>query len=171
MRYNKIRKTDISDGPGIRVSIFFQGCPFHCEGCFNSETWDFNLGKEFSDETINTIISLCDNPHYKGLSILGGEPLCPTNIEAVKELCKKFRSKFDNTKTIWLWTGYHYEDKKQELANIDIDVLVDGQFILKLKDTTLPYCGSKNQRVIDLVKTKQTGDIVLYNENLCSSNS
>ena len=93
-RYNLIRKMDISDGPGIRVSIFMQGCAFHCKNCFNKETWDFKLGHEFTDETINKVLDLCDNEVVKGLSILGGEPMAPTNIEGTAKLAKAFKEKY-----------------------------------------------------------------------------
>ena len=99
-RYNLIRKMDISDGPGIRVSIFMQGCAFHCKNCFNKETWDFKLGHEFTDETINKVLELCDNEVVKGLSILGGEPLHPLNIEASTKLASAFKWRFPN-KDLW----------------------------------------------------------------------
>ena len=91
MRYNLIRKMDIADGPGVRVSIFMQGCQFHCKNCFNPETWDFNGGKEFNDEVIEKVLQLCKKDHIKGLSILGGEPMNPINREGTTRLAKKFK--------------------------------------------------------------------------------
>lgn len=160
MRYNIIKKSDIANGPGVRVSIFVQGCHFHCEGCFNSSTWDFEKGKAFTEDTLNTILELSNKNHIKGLSILGGEPLDPKNIDDVIKLSKEFKSKYPN-KTIWLWTGYTID----KICNKDIlnyiDVLVDGQFDIKLKNITLKYKGSENQRVIDVKKSIKENKIIL----------
>ena len=118
MKYNKIRKMDISNGPGVRVSIFFQGCAFHCKNCFNPETWDFDGGKEFTDETIEHILDLCDNEYIVGLSMLGGEPMHPTNLPGTTKLAKAFKERFPN-KSLWSWSGFTYEDyvSKQEVIN------------------------------------------------------
>lgn len=148
MRYNLIRKMDISNGEGVRVSIFVQGCHFHCKGCFNSVTWDFNGGKEFTQKTIDTILDLCKEDYIDGLSVLGGEPLTDENLDGVIELCRQFKAKFP-TKTIWLWTGYIMEeltDAQKEVFKF-IDVLIDGRFILEQKDPTLQWRGSRNQRI------------------------
>ena len=163
-RYNKIRKMDISNGPGVRVSIFFQGCDFHCKGCFNTETWDFNGGKEFNDEVINHVIDLCKNDVISGLSILGGEPLNPVNIEGVTLLAKSFKEKYPN-KTIWLWSGYLFDEyiHDKEIVNY-VDVIVDGRFKIDLSSLTLQYKGSSNQRVIDVKKSLKNNKIVLYEE-------
>ena len=110
MRYNKIRKMDIADGPGVRVSIFMQGCTFNCKNCFNSETHDFNGGKEFTDETINRVLELCDNEYIEGLSILGGEPMHPNNIEGTTKLAKAFKEKFPKKKIQTVYTD-SYNDK------------------------------------------------------------
>ena len=115
MRYNLIRKMDISNGPGVRVSIFMQGCPFHCKNCFNKETWDFEGGQEFTEETIDKVLNLCDKDEIKGLSILGGEPMAPTNIEGTTKLAKEFKEKFPN-KNVWAWSGFKFED----LQNKDV---------------------------------------------------
>lgn len=164
MRYNKIRKMDISNGPGIRVSIFMQGCTFKCKNCFNPETWDFNGGEELTKKTIEKIIELCSNPNIKGLSILGGEPLHPKNIEGTTLLAKKVKEKLPK-KTIWIWTGFKYEDlKHSEIFNY-IDVLVDGRYKDELRNPKLKYCGSTNQRVIDIKKTLKNRKIVLYETN------
>ena len=163
MHYNKIRKMDISNGPGVRVSIFFQGCHFHCKGCFNTETWDFNGGKEFNSEVINRVINLCNNDVITGLSILGGEPLNPKNIDGVTRLAKAFKEKYPD-KTIWTWSGFLFDDiKDKEIMNY-LDVLVDGQFKIDEKDPTLKYKGSRNQRVIDVKNSLLNKKIVLYND-------
>lgn len=165
MHYNRIRKMDISNGPGVRVSIFFQGCPFHCENCFNPETWDFELGKEFNDEVINHLLELSNKSHITGLSILGGEPMHPKNIKGTLELAKKFKEQYPD-KTIWCWTGFLYDDIKDEKVLDYIDVLIDGQFKQKEFDPNLKWRGSKNQRVIDINKTKKSNKIILYSDNI-----
>ena len=162
MRYNLIRKMDISNGPGVRVSVFMQGCSFHCKNCFNSETWDFEGGKEFNDETIEKILNLCGQNYVEGLSILGGEPMHPTNIEGTTKLAKAFKEKYPN-KTLWVWSGFTFDkDLKDKEVLKYIDVLVDGQYVDELHDPTLKWRGSSNQRVIDVKKTLQNKDIVLY---------
>ena len=164
MRYAKIRKMDISNGPGVRVSIFFQGCSFHCKGCFNSETWDFNGGEEFGDEQIKNILELANNDYITGLSILGGEPMHPKNIESSLKLAKAFKEKYPN-KTIWAWSGYLFDEylKDKEIVNY-LDVLVDGQFVEEKKNPTLKWRGSSNQRVIDVKKSLKKNKIILYCE-------
>lgn len=159
MRYNKIRKMDIADGPGIRVSIFMQGCAFHCKNCFNPETHDFNGGKEFTEETIDKVLELCDNDTIEGLSILGGEPLHPTNIEGTTKLAKAFKKEYPN-KTLWVWSGFLFDRdlKNEEVLNY-IDVLVDGQYVDELHNPTLKWKGSENQRVIDVQKSLKTGKV------------
>lgn len=164
MHYNKIRKMDISNGPGVRVSIFMQGCTFNCPNCFNKETHDFEGGKEFDDAAIQRILSLAENNYITGLSILGGEPLHPKNIDGTIKLCKAFNEKFNNTKSIWIWTGYLFE----QIVNKDIynyvDVIVDGQFQENLHDFRLQWRGSKNQRVIDVKETLKNNRIILVCE-------
>ena len=158
MRYNLIRKMDIANGPGVRVSIFMQGCSFHCKNCFNKETWDFEGGQEFTDDTINKVLELCNKPEVKGLSILGGEPMHPTNIEGTTKLAKAFKEKYPE-KNIWAWTGFKYEDIKDKDVFNYIDVLVDGQYKDELHDPTLKWKGSSNQRVIDIKKSKNENKI------------
>ena len=161
MRYNKIRKMDISNGPGVRVSIFEQGCAFNCKECFNPETHDFNGGEEFNQETIDRVLELCQNENIKGLSILGGEPLHPKNIEGTTELAKAFKDKFPN-KDLWIWSGFKYDE---ELKNKEIlkytDVLVDGQYVDELRNPKLKWCGSSNQRVIDVQESLKENKVIL----------
>ena len=162
MRYNLIRKMDISNGPGVRVSVFMQGCSFHCKNCFNSETWDFEGGKEFNDETIEKILNLCGQNYVEGLSILGGEPMHPTNIEGTTKLAKAFKEKYPN-KTLWVWSGFTFDkDLKDKVVLKYIDVLVDGTYIDELHDFTLKWKGSSNQRVIDVQKSLSSGKVVLF---------
>ena len=160
MRYNLIRSMDIADGPGIRVSIFMQGCEFHCKNCFNPETWDFEGGKEFNNETIDDVLNLCEQNYIKGLSILGGEPLHPKNIEATTKLAKAFKNKYPN-KNIWVWSGFKFDEdlKDKEVLNY-IDVLVDGRYSDELHDPTLKWKGSSNQRVIDVQKSLKSKQII-----------
>ena len=164
MRYNLIRKMDIADGPGVRVSIFLQGCEFHCYNCFNPETWDFDGGEEFTDEVIERLMELCSEEYIQGLSILGGEPMHPKNIAATTAIAKTFKSLYPD-KNIWVWSGFTFEALKkrkdaQEVLNY-IDTLVDGQYKDELHDFSLKYRGSSNQRVIDVKKSLKTNKIEL----------
>ena len=162
MRYNLIRKMDISDGPGVRVSIFMQGCEFHCKNCFNPETWSFDGGQEFTDDTINEVIELGKPDHIKGLSILGGEPMHPKNIDGTLKLAKAFKEKYPD-KTVWSWTGFLFDkDLKDKEVMKYIDVLVDGQYKDELHDFTLKWRGSSNQRVIDVQESLKTGEVIKF---------
>ena len=160
MRYNKIRKMDISDGPGVRVSIFMQGCAFHCKNCFNPNTWNFDGGKEFNQKTIDEVLDLCKEGHIKGLSMLGGEPMYPNNIEGTTKLAKAFKERYPD-KSIWAWSGFKFDEdlKDKEVMNY-IDVLVDGQYKDELHDFTLKWRGSSNQRVIDVQKSLNEHKVV-----------
>ena len=149
MRYNQIRNLDIANGPGCRVSLFVQGCSFNCPGCFNTIARDFTGGKEFTDEIAEQILKLAEPDYITGLSILGGEPLHPQNRDAVLELVKQFKMRHP-TKSVWLWTGYLWEDVRDVLLVSSVDVVVDGRFMEDLKDLRLRYSGSTNQRVIDV---------------------
>lgn len=164
MRYNKIRKMDVSNGPGVRVSIFMQGCTFNCKSCFNPETHDFNGGKEFTDDTINRVLELCSKEYIVGLSILGGEPLNPKNIDGSTKLARIFKEKYPD-KTLWIWSGYLFDEylKNKEILNY-VDVLVDGLFKEELSNPTLKWRGSSNQRVIDVKKSLNNKSIVLFEE-------
>ena len=166
MRYNTIRKMDIANGPGVRVSIFMQGCAFHCENCFNKETWDFDKGEEFTDEVIDNVIELCKPSFIKGLSILGGEPWHPKNVDGTTKLVKRFKEVFPD-KTIWSWSGYTFEDYLSKQEGIKyVDVVVDGRFVDSLKNPTLKFKGSSNQRVIDVAKSLEKKEVILYEETL-----
>lgn len=166
-RYSLIREMDVSNGIGIGVSIFMQGCPFHCDGCFNPETWDYDDGIEYTSETQEYIVELSCIPWINRLSILGGEPLIERNIEALINLICLVRSA-NNSKddfTVWLWTGHEIEYLlyHETLGKIlpYIDYLVCGSFHEDEKDVTLPFCGSKNQRVCDVKKTLASKTVVL----------
>lgn len=167
MRYNKIRTMDISNGEGVRVSLFVQGCNFHCKGCFNSEAWDFQGGKEFTDETLRTLLDLCDKDYIEGLSILGGEPMHPANRETVVDIMRAFKFRFPN-KNIWMWTGYTIEyllEEQQHDGDIQsmliyLDYLVDGQFIEEKKNLKLKWAGSENQRLIDIQESMRQKQLI-----------
>jgi anaerobic ribonucleoside-triphosphate reductase activating protein len=162
MRYNTIRKMDIANGPGIRVSIFMQGCSFHCKNCFNPETHDFAGGEEFTDATIEKVLKLADETYIKGLSILGGEPMHPKNIDGTARLAKAFKEKYPN-KDVWVWSGFLFDkDLKNTEAVKYIDVLVDGQYVDELHSPVLKWKGSSNQRVIDVQASLKSNEIVLF---------
>lgn len=146
MRYSQIRKQDVSNGDGIGIALFVQGCSFHCKNCFNSSTWDFDGGKEWTKETEDELISLGNKSYISRLSLLGGEPLHPNNIDTVTEVSKRFKETYPNKK-IWLWTGYPFS----HVESLDIvkylDYIIDGQYDDSLRDLRLKYRGSSNQKV------------------------
>ena len=152
MKYNTIRQLDIANGKGCRVSIFVSGCEHHCKGCFNPDTWSFEKGKEFTEQTVDLLLKLAEPTYISGLSVLGGEPFHPRNRDEVLQLTKKFKQVYPE-KDVWVWTGYLWEEVKDSLPDSDIDVLVDGRFMEDLKDLRLKYRGSSNQRVIDVQKS------------------
>lgn len=164
MRFSQIRKTDIANGEGIRVSLYVQGCHRHCPNCFNPETWDFMGGEEFNDEVEKSLIYLVNQPHIVGLTILGGEPLEPENRSDISKLLKKIKQCCQN-KSIWLYSSYLYEEIKEFDDKIlqYLDILVDGPYIEALKNRKLRFRGSANQRVIDVQASLKSRDIVLYN--------
>ena len=199
IRYAQIRSLDLSNGEGVGIALFVQGCHFHCPNCFNPETWDYNGGKEWTEEVKNKFLELANRPYIKRISILGGEPLAEENLDGVLDLVNEIRLSSPQ-KSIWLYTGntistckyfddtiftfqpsyYHpnplnnkhvkVDEKafliKQDRKRIEIiknvDVLVDGQYIDSLRDVTLPWCGSSNQKVIDIQQSLKKGEIVLW---------
>ena len=161
MNYATIKKYDIANGIGVRVSLFVSGCNHRCKGCFNSEAWDFNYGKKFDVNAENEILHALEKPYIKGLSVLGGEPL--QQDSTLLEFLRKVKSKFPN-KSIWLYTGYTYEQIKDKKELDYVDVLVDGKFVEALKDISLQFRGSSNQRIIDVKATKENSKIILCNE-------
>ena len=171
MNYGEIKKTDIANGEGVRVSLFVSGCTHHCEGCFNPETWNFCYGKEFTSETEKELLNALSPDFINGLTLLGGEPFETQNQRAIAPFLKKVREQFPN-KNIWCYTGYLFDEEllKDSRARCEvtdemlsmIDVLVDGEFKQELKNITLRFRGSENQRIIDVKKSLQTGETVLY---------
>ena len=160
MNYGKIKPVDVANGEGVRVSLFVSGCPHKCKGCFNQELWNYNAGEFFTTETVQEIIDLCTNSYITGLSLLGGEPLDPENLQQVTILAHVFK-KFFPYKTIWCYTGYEWENIKHLQIMKYIDVLVDGKFIQELHDPRLRFRGSSNQRIIDVKKSIETGCVFL----------
>ena len=162
MNYGNIKECDIADGPGVRVSLFVSGCRHHCKGCFNQIAWDFNYGKEFTQETIETVLKSVEPGYIRGLSLLGGEPMEIPNQKALLPLLRQFKARFPK-KDIWCYTGYTYESDlldKNGKARCDateeflsyIDILVDGEFDQNLYDISLEFRGSSNQRLLQIQK-------------------
>lgn len=176
MRYSTIREMDVSNGKGVGVALFVQGCHFHCRGCFNPETWDFNGGKEWNNEIQSKFIELADRPYIKRISILGGEPLADENISDVLNLINQIRENF-NDKQIWLYTGYVWEDivninpktaTNTQLSRLSaittVDYVVDGRFDITKQDLynkKIIFAGSTNQRIIDVKMTLKENNIVI----------
>ena len=169
MNYATIKKFDIANGKGVRVSVFVSGCRHHCKNCFNSEAWDFNYGKEFNFTVIKEVMDAINHDYIEGLSILGGEPFEPENQLGVLELLTEFRNRFKD-KNVWCYTGFLYEDLiSGKVGDVEIvkeilsklDVLVDGKFIEGLKDASLLFRGSSNQNIIDVQKSLKTGEKIL----------
>jgi len=148
MKYAQLRKLDISNGEGIGVALFVQGCHFHCKNCFNPQTWDFSGGQEFTKEVEERLFSYLDNKHVSRFTLLGGEPLAPENRDSCTKLLKKIREETD--KKVWLYTGYTYEEIKDLEILKYVDVLVDGRYVDELRDINLEFRGSSNQRLIKL---------------------
>ena len=207
MRYASIRELDISNGEGVGVSLFVQGCHFHCKNCFNYKTWDFNGGYEWTQKTKDDFLKLIDRPYIKRVSILGGEPLADENLDMVLDLVSEINKRYSSTqdvvqnkntnhnilniepneirvsfpkKDIWIYSGFTWEEvmnpiiisdfnplrdelinKRREIVKM-CDVLVDGRYVDSQRDVTLKYRGSSNQRVIDVKKSLEMDDVVLY---------
>lgn len=170
MNYADIRPIDVANGPGIRVSLFVSGCTHACPGCFNPEAWDFGYGQPFTHSEEDAILTHLAKPYVKGLSLLGGEPFHPSNQAAVLELVKRVRAAYPN-KDIWCYTGYLYEEllagrvgeHSRELLE-QLDVLVDGPFVLEQKELSLRFRGSANQRLIDVPASREAGTVVWWND-------
>ncbi len=170
MNIGQIMLADSANGQGIRVSIFVSGCTNHCKGCFQPETWDFSYGEPYTEDTENEIIQELSKPYYDGLTILGGEPFEVENQRAIISLIRRIRKELPS-KTIWAYTGFTYDmdlvpggcryiECTDEILD-DIDVLVDGKFIEELKNISLNFRGSENQRIIDMKKTREQHQVVL----------
>ena len=163
MNYGMIKEYDIADGPGVRVSLFVSGCRHHCKGCFNEETWNFNYGEPFTDEVKDRILKLLEPVYIQGFSLLGGEPFEPENQVVLVKLLREIKETYPK-KDIWCYSGYLYDVDLAEGGRVHtevtdemlsyIDVLVDGEFVEELKDITLKFRGSSNQRILELAKLR-----------------
>lgn len=177
MYYGEIKNCDIANGEGVRVTLFVSGCRNHCPGCFQPQTWDFQYGQPFTRETEDHLLKLMEPEYISGLTLLGGDPFEEENQAALLPFLKRFREKFGNGKTIWAFSGYTYDELTgiqdehgrvshahtpltEELLSL-LDVLVDGRFVEKLKNISLRFRGSENQRLIDLNATRKNGVVTL----------
>lgn len=171
MYYGEIKKCDIANGEGVRVSLFVSGCTHHCPGCFNHDTWAFDYGREYTEETEEEILNALAPDYINGLSLLGGEPFEPQNQEVLVGLLRKVKERYPK-KNIWCYSGYLFDKEllgesrarcgyTDEMLSM-IDVLVDGRFVEALKDIRLVFRGSSNQRVIDVKKSLEAGEVVLW---------
>jgi len=168
MNYAAIKKFDIANGPGVRVSLFVSGCRHKCKNCFNKEAWDFNYGNPMTKEVEEEILASCDHSHIEGLSLLGGEPFEKENRAGLISLVSRFKERFPE-KTIWCYTGFILDSELLADGSDDvmkllsyIDVIVDGRYIEEKKSASLLFRGSSNQRIIDVQKTLKEGNIVLF---------
>lgn len=170
MYYGQIIKADTANGIGIRLSLFVSGCTNKCKGCFNPDTWNFKFGQKYTEEVEQSLIDELKLPYYDGITILGGEPFEIDNQKEVLSLIKRIKKELPN-KTIWMYSGFTYDKdlapggcrytpETDEILD-NIDILVDGPFVLSLLDITLKFKGSSNQRIIDMKKTRETKQIVL----------
>ena len=171
MNYGEIKNFDIANGEGVRVSLFVSGCTHHCKNCFNPETWSFEYGKPFTKETEDYIIECLSPDYIDGLSLLGGEPFEPQNQEVLLPFLRKVKNELPN-KNIWCYTGYLFDREllsesrarcefTDEMLSL-IDVLVDGEFVQAMHDISLAFRGSSNQRIIDVQKSLETGEVKLH---------
>lgn len=176
MKYAKIRKCDVANGPGVRVSLFVSGCNHHCKNCFNPEAWDFNYGQDFTNKEEQEIIEYLKPEYITGLTLLGGEPFEKVNQEGLAPFIKKVKQTYPDKK-IWCYTGFNFdkqilgqmvkeenrEETKEMLENIDY--IVDGKFVEELKDPKLKFRGSSNQRIIDVKKSLEKNEVILWDES------
>lgn len=176
MNYAKIRKCDVANGPGVRVSLFVSGCNHHCKNCFNPEAWDFNYGQNFTDKEEQEIIEYLKPEYITGLSLLGGEPFEKVNQEGLAPFIKKVKQTYPDKK-IWCYTGFLFdkqilgqmikEENREETKEMleSIDYIVDGKFVEELKDPKLKFRGSSNQRIIDVKKSLEKNEVILWDES------
>ena len=169
MYYSEIKECDIANGPGVRVTLFVSGCTHHCKSCFNEMTWDFQYGRQFEKEDVERILKLLEPSYIAGLTLLGGEPMEYVNQQGLLPLLRSVKEKYPE-KSVWCYTGYLYDKdilqdfckKWQETKEMlsYLDVVVDGEFVEELKDISLQFRGSSNQRIIDVKNSMKTGEIV-----------
>ena len=170
MHYGEIKNCDIANGEGVRVTLFVSGCTNHCKNCFQPQTWDFEFGQPFTAETEEQLLAMLQPDYINGLTVLGGEPFEPSNQRALLPFLRRVRETYPE-KNIWCFSGFTYEELKTEGSHprcevtdeiLDqLDVLVDGRFVEELKDISLRFRGSSNQRLIDMKKSREAGELVL----------
>ena len=172
MHYGELKKCDIANGIGVRVTLFVSGCTNRCEGCFQPLTWDFCYGKPFTEDTEAEICAELDKSYVDGLTLLGGEPFEPKNQPTLVGLLRRVKEKYPR-KTVWCFTGFRLDEELLQKGSYPrteytdemlsyIDILVDGRFVLAQKDISLQFRGSRNQRIIDMNRTRETGEIVIW---------
>ena len=174
MHYGELKKCDIANGTGVRVTLFVSGCTNRCEGCFQPQTWDFCYGKPFTADTEAEIFAELDKSYVDGLTLLGGEPFEPKNQPTLTALLQRVKAQYPH-KTVWCFTGFRLGEElltqgsyprteyTDEMLSY-IDILVDGRFVLAQKDISLQFRGSRNQRIIDMNATRETGEITLWDK-------
>jgi len=172
VNYAAIKKCDIANGPGIRISLFVSGCTHRCKGCFNEVAWDFQYGEPFTEETVTGILRMLEPAYIQGLTLLGGEPFEPQNQPPLVGLLRQVKKKYPE-KSVWAFSGYLFEDilagrlgpweVTSEFLSY-LDVLVDGPFVLEKKDLTLRFRGSANQRLINIPASLKEGQVVLWED-------
>ena len=175
MNYADIKRCDVANGEGVRVSLFVSGCTHHCKECFNKEAWDFNYGKPFTEKEIDTIMEYLKPGYVAGLSLLGGEPMEPSNQEGILPLLRRVKKTYPE-KNIWCYTGYLFDkdilDRMCQESEITkeivsyLDIVVDGEFVVKQKNLKVNFRGSDNQRIIDVKKTMEAGKIVHWENEI-----
>lgn len=173
MNYGEIKNYDIANGSGVRVTLFVSGCTNHCEGCFQPQTWDFAFGKPFTEKTEQELLEMLAPSYINGLTVLGGEPFEPENQRVLLPFLRRVKEKYPD-KNIWVFSGFTYDELKKDGTHCRCectdemlslaDVLVDGRFVIGLKDISLKFRGSSNQRIIDLNRTRETGVLTLWDK-------
>ena len=168
MHYGEIKNCDIANGEGVRVSLFVSGCTNHCKNCFQPQTWDFEFGRPFTAETEEELLTMLKPDYINGLTVLGGEPFEPSNQRSLLPFLRRVRETYPK-KNIWCFSGFTYEELKTDGSHprcevtdemLDqLDVLVDGRFVEELKDISLRFRGSSNQRLIDMKKSREAGEL------------
>lgn len=165
MKYLNLTYPDLENGLGCRATLWIAGCSHHCKGCHNPETWDFNQGIDFTEDSYKTLSNTLSKPYIQGITLSGGDPLYKHNVCGVIALCKRIKKDFPN-KNIWLYTGYTWEEilKSSTLSEVlkYIDYLVDGPFIQELRDVSLAFRGSSNQRIIDVQQSLNNGKLIIW---------
>lgn len=167
MNYIKINRCDVANGVGVRVVLWVAGCHHHCKGCHNAGTWDFGAGNEYTEDTHNELIDSLNNPWIRGITFSGGDPLSPEHISCIDNICRSIRNKYGESKDIWFYTGYKYgelSDAQSRIVEEYADVLVDGEYVEELRDISLKFRGSSNQRIIDVKETIKQRNIVNFHQ-------